>query len=199
MDLARFGDAWFAVQVRPGHERVVAATLRHKGYQEFLPLGRVRRRWSDRIKQLEVPLFPGYLFCRFKLLVGGPVITTPGVIRIVGAGRNPVAVSDEEIESVRRIVEAGVPAEPWPFIRVGQVVRVDSGPLRGLVGIVLRVKNDRRLVVSVSLLQRSVAVELADASVTPAKGDAVPANLTHLGKAPELDFTVASVARTHRD
>jgi transcription antitermination factor NusG len=140
---------------------VASATLRGKGYEEFLPLYRSRRRWSDRIKELDLPLFPGYLFCRFdvsdRLM---PILTTPGVIGIVGAGKTPVPVDDEEIEAIRALLRSGLVVQPWPFLRVGSKVYIEGGPLAGVEGIISNTDKVYRLVVSVSLLQRSVAVEI---------------------------------------
>ena len=152
---------WYALQVRAGMERTAAAGLRGKGYEEFLPLYSVRRRWSDRIKEVEVPLFPGYLFCQFDPLDRlVPVLTTPGVNRIVSAGRTPIPVVAEEIDAIHRIVESGLAAEPWPFLTAGCPVAIERGPLAGLEGVLSRVAGGHRLVVCVSLLQRSVAVQL---------------------------------------
>jgi transcription termination/antitermination protein NusG len=160
MHLTSFDRSWFALQIKAGHERATALMLRHKGYEEFLPLRKVRRRWSDRIKELEVPLFPGYMFCQFRPDIDAPIITTPGVIRLVGIGKVPVAVSDEEINAIQTLIRSGLHTQPWPYLRVGQTVRVESGPLEGLRGIVLLIKNHHRLIISVSLLQRAVAVEM---------------------------------------
>jgi transcription antitermination factor NusG len=153
--------SWYVLQVQSKLAKVASATLRGKGYQEFLPLYRSRRRWSDRIKELELPLFPGYLFCRFD--VGDrlmPILSTPGVIGIVGAGKTPVPVADEEIDAVRTILRSGLAAQPWPFLSVGSKVYIERGPLAGLEGIITNADKVYRLVVSVMLLQRSVAVEI---------------------------------------
>ena len=153
--------SWYALQIRSKLASVVSATLRGKGYEEFLPLYRSRRQWSDRIKELEIPLFPGYLFCRFdvsdRLL---PILTTPGVIGIVGAGKIPVPVDDGEIEAIRMVLRSGLAAQPWPFLSVGSKVYIEGGPLAGLEGIITNGDKIYRLVVSVSLLQRSVAIEI---------------------------------------
>ena len=155
------GLPWYAVQIQARLGSIASATLRGKGYEEFLPLYRARRRWSDRTKQLELPLFPGYLFCRFdvsdRLM---PILTTPGVIAIVGAGKTPVPVDDEEIEAIRAILRSGLAAQPWPFLRVGSKVYIEGGPLEGLEGIITNTDKVYRLIVSVNLLQRSVAVEI---------------------------------------
>lgn len=164
---------WFALQVRTRHELGVAEFLHGRGYQPFLPLSRRRRAWSDRIKVVEAPLFPGYLFCRVNVQDRLPVLSAPGVIRIVGYNRSPIPVDDAEINAIQAIVTSGLPNEPWPFLRVGDPVQIESGPLRGLRGILLAVRGEHRLVLSVTLLQRSVAVEIDSAyakslsSVTP--------------------------------
>lgn len=158
---------WFALHVQVGREKHVAALLRNKGYFEFLPLYRARRRWSDRYKDVELALFPGYLFCRFDPLRRLPILTTPGVRHIVGAGKLPLPVSEHEVEAVRRIVSSELSSLPWPFLDVGDMVRVEEGPLAGLEGLLIRIRNRHRLVVSVTLLQRSVAVEIDRAWVRP--------------------------------
>ena len=152
---------WYALQVQSGLASVASTVLRGKGYEEFLPVYCSRRRWSDRVKKIDLPLFPGYLFCKFDpqdRLV--PVLTTPGVIGIVGAGRKPIPVPEEEIEAVRRVLLSGLAAQPWPFLGVGSRIYIESGPLAGIEGIVTNVDKVYRLVVSVTLLQRSVAVEI---------------------------------------
>lgn len=152
--------SWFALQVRPRAEKFVASMLRYNGYEEFLPTYRARHRWSDRVKDVTRPLFPGYLFVRFSAPAGCLVVTTPGIIRIVGCGGRPVAVADEEITALQSLVRAGVAVEPCTFIQTGQRVRIMTGPLSGTSGVVQRIKNSIRLVISVDLLQRSVAAEV---------------------------------------
>lgn len=153
--------SWYAIQIQSRLGNLASATLRGKGYEEFLPLYRTRRRWSDRMKELELPLFPGYLFCRCdptdRLM---PILTTPGVIGIVGAGKTPIPVDDGEIDTVRAVLRSGLAAQPWPFLHVGAKVRIAGGPLAGIEGIIINADKTHRLVVSVSLLQRSVAVEI---------------------------------------
>ena len=139
---------------------MTSALLRGRGYEEYLPLCRSQRRWSDRIKTIECPLFPGYLFCRLDCNSRLPVLTTPGVVAIVSAGRVPVPVPDQEIEGVRKILASGLGAQPWPFLNVGSRVILERGPLAGIEGIVIGSDKIDRLVVSVSLLQRSLAVEI---------------------------------------
>ncbi len=152
---------WYALQIQSRLGRIASVSLRGKGYEEFLPLYASRHRWSDRVKQVELPLFPGYLFCRFdpySRLV--PVLSTPGVIGIVGAGKKPVPVSEEEIEAVRRIIRSGLPAQPWHSLGVGSRVYIERGPLTGIEGIITDADKVYRLVVSITLLQRAVAVEI---------------------------------------
>jgi transcription antitermination factor NusG len=161
---------WYAIRIQSRLGNVASATLRGKGYEEFLPLSRSRRQWSDRVKELELPLFPGYLFCRFD--VSGrlmPILTTPGVIGIVGAGKTPVPVRDEEIETIKAILRSGLAAQPWPFLGIGAKVYVERGPLAGVEGIVTSTDKAYRLVVSVNLLQRSIAVEIDRAWARPLK------------------------------
>jgi len=152
--------AWYALQIQSKLASLASATLCGKGYEAYLPLYRSQRRWSDRVKQLDFPLFPGYLFCRFDVSDRLPILTTPGVISVIGAGRVPIPVADEEIEAVRAILRSGLAAQPWPFLPVGSKVYIAQGPLAGLEGIITNAEKVYRLVVSVTLLQRSVAVEI---------------------------------------
>lgn len=159
---------WYAISVRTRFENLAASVLRTKGFEEFLPIYRSRRQRSDRTKEIELPLFPGYIFCRFdpvdRLL---PILTTPGVISIVGAGKTPVPVPDREISALKSIVSSGLPALPWQNLSVGDKILIETGPLAGLEGIALSVDKHYRLVVSVPLLQRSVAVEIEREWVRP--------------------------------
>ena len=152
---------WYALQIQARLGNTASACLRGKGYEEFLPVYRSRRRWSDRIKTIDVPLFPGYLFCRFDpqdRIV--PILTTPGIIGIVAAGRVPIPVDEAEIEAVRQVVRSGLAVQKWPHLRVGSRIYIERGPLTGIEGVVVNDDKVYRLIVSVSLLQRSVAVEI---------------------------------------
>ena len=163
---------WYAIRVQAKFEKVASTILREKGFEEFLPLYRARHQWSDRVKQLDLPLFPGYLFCRIDIAETQlPIVMTPGVLGIVGAGRYPIAVSDEEIETVRAVVTSGLPTMPWPSLNAGCRVLLERGPLAGVEGIVLDVNKKFRLIVSVQLLQRSVAVEIEREWVRPLSQD----------------------------
>lgn len=166
-----FGRRWYAVHVHSKSERVAAGILSQKGYEEFLPLYRARRHWADRVKELELPLFPGYLFCRMnageRLL---PVLSTPGVLGIVSVGKVPVPVSDQEVESIRVVLRSGLPALPWPRLEPGDRVYVERGPLAGLEGVVLRQRKAYKFLISVPLLQRGVAAEIEREWVRPLTG-----------------------------
>src|SRR6266446_7733523 len=151
---------WYAVCTRQQHEKSAARILEYKQFEVFLPLYKVRRRWQDRIKEISVPLFPGYVFVR-----GGParwlqILTTAGVSSIVSCGGRPAAIPFSEVEGVRRIVESTLRIEPHPFLKCGDWVRVVYGPIAGVEGILLRKKNMARLVLSVEMLGKSAAVEV---------------------------------------
>jgi transcription antitermination factor NusG len=169
---------WFALQVRTRHETAIAGFLEAKGYEQFVPLYEFRKRWSDRIKVTEAPLFPGYLFCRFDPQYRLPILKTPGVIQIVGYNRIPAPIDEMEIDAIQTLVASGLQTQPWPFLAVGERVRIESGSLRGLDGIVVKMKENHRLVVSITLLRRSVAVEIDSALVEPSCKRAVPCGET---------------------
>ena len=151
---------WYAIRVRSKHERMVTLSLKEKGYPIYLPLYRSRRNWHDRVKELDLPLFPGYTFSRFDAQKRLPILQTVGVVSIVGSSAGPIPVEEPEIESVRRMLNAKLPIHSEPPIRVGQPVRVVSGPLEGLEGVLVESKGRFRLVVSLSLLNRSVHAEV---------------------------------------
>jgi transcriptional antiterminator NusG len=151
---------WFAIRVKSRRENVIATALRGKGLEEFAPTYRARNRWSDRVKEVDVPLFPGYIFCRFDPQHRLPVITTPGIFSIVGFGKTPEPVDDSEIARIQSIVSSGALAYPWPFLRIGQKVTIRRGPLTGVDGFLIASKDQYRLVVSIQLLKRSVATDI---------------------------------------
>jgi transcription antitermination factor NusG len=151
---------WFALRVRPKHEKTVATNLSKLGFDGYLPIHQVRRRWSDRVKLLDTPLFPGYLFCRFAYSDRLRVLNSPGVESIVGFGKTDVPVEDSEIAAVRTLVASGKPLAHLPFLRIGQNVVIERGPLAGIRGVVLRDESAWRVVVSVEALDRSIAVEV---------------------------------------
>ena len=151
---------WYALQCWLRKESQIAAQLEDQGLECFLPKYRSMREWSDRKKEVEQPLFPGYLFCRFEYTQRRPVVVTPGVLQIVGCGRTPMPIEDREIEAIQIAVESGIPSQPWPYLEVGERVRIHTGKLSGLEGILVNFKGHHRVVLSVSLLQRSVALEV---------------------------------------
>jgi transcription antitermination factor NusG len=159
-------DPWYAVRVKPNFEKTAAAALAARGLEQFLPTYTENRRWSDRVKVTEFPLFPGYLFCRMDLGCRTPVLSAPGVIGIVNCGAQLLPVSEEEIEAVRRAAQI-VPLVRWPFLETGQRVRVTCGSLAGLEGIVVDHRGECRLVLQISLLQRSVSLEIGRNAIEP--------------------------------
>jgi len=168
---------WFAILARTAREKNATLLLENAGYECYLPVSKFTRRWSDRVKEVEVPLFPGYLFCRMNPHNRLPVLMTPGVIQIVGVGRTPIPVEEEEIAAIQRVGRSGLPTMPWPYVEVGQVVTIEEGPLCGLAGIVLKIKSGLKLVLSVSLLQRSVAVEIDRTWISNTHGAARPSSM----------------------
>jgi transcription antitermination factor NusG len=158
---------WFALTVKPRHDKAVASVLDAKGYETLLPTYKKRCRYATRAKESHLPLFPGYVFCRFSLLIRLPILTTPGVTGIVGAGPSLLPVDETEIDSLRTAMRARTELLPYPFLTVGQRVRITEGSLAGVEGIVVRVKSIPSLVLSISLLQRSVLLEIDPSAVAP--------------------------------
>jgi transcription antitermination factor NusG len=158
---------WFALRVKPRFEKTVATIARNKGYEEFLPLYQSRRRWSDRFKAVDLPLFPGYVFCQLNPEYRLPILTIPGALHFIGIGRTPTPIDDREIAALQTAMQAGLWAEPCPFLDIGQRVRLEEGPLAGLEGLLIEVRKKQRLIVSVTLLKRSVAVEIERDWVRP--------------------------------
>ena len=158
---------WYALQVRPRYEKMVASALLTKGYEGFLPLYRHRSRWSDRIKEVLRPLFPGYLFCKFDINKRLPILLTPGVIQVVGIAKTPYPVDENEITALQSIVISNLQVQPRSYMYIGTRIRIEFGPLSGVEGILTGKKGNRKLVVSISLLQRSVAVEIDESWVVP--------------------------------
>jgi transcription antitermination factor NusG len=158
---------WFAVRVRPRYEKQVAQSIESKGIKAFLPLYAARRRWSDRTKEVQTPLFDGYVFCHIDPAERLPVLVIPGVMHFVGIGKTPIAVDNSEIAAIQTVVQSGSVVRSWPFLRQGDRVRVDDGPLRNVEGILLRAGDTDQVVVSITLLQRSIAVEVDRTWITP--------------------------------
>ena len=163
-------DKWYAVRVKSRSEKLVATMAHQRGFEEFLPVYECRRRWSDRMKSVEMPLFPGYLFCRFDPEHRLPLLTIPGVLHIVGLGRVPIPCDDTEIAALQAASSSGLQAEPWPYLKVGERLRLDCGPLAGVEGLLIEIRKSYRLVLSVTLLNRSVAVEIDRDWASPLAG-----------------------------
>jgi transcriptional antiterminator NusG len=159
--------SWYAVVIKSQQERMVSDVIQQKGIESFLPLFWAARRWSDRVKRLQLPLFPGYLFCRFAPGQRLHLLRTPGVKSIVSVGPDIAPVADDDIQRIRRMVTSGCTLEPWPFLQTGQKVRIHDGPLTGMEGILTEFRGAWRVLIGLELLQRSVIVQLAREQVTP--------------------------------
>lgn len=159
------GANWYAIRVMSNCERAVVTSLRGKGFDVCLPL--CKQPGHPRQKAKEKALFPGYVFCCFDPGILLPVVTVPHVVSVVGRGRTPEPVDRTEMRMVQQLAASGVTAEPYPHLRTGERVRISEGPLEGVEGFVVREQGRDRLVISVSLLQRSVAAEVERGSVEP--------------------------------
>jgi transcription antitermination factor NusG len=159
--------SWFALTVGPSHERRAERSLLNQGFEAYLPVYRVRRQWSDRVKNLDAVLFPGYVFCRFTYEDRLRVLSSAGVRSVVTTGKAPAPVDEEEISAVRSLLASGRPPLPWPYLRIGQKVVIRDGPFASLRGVVVRAKDCWRVVVSVEALNCSVSVEVDAELVAP--------------------------------
>jgi len=151
---------WFALAVKPRFDKSVAQALEMKGYETLLPLYKKHHKYGTRSKYSELPLFPGYVCCRFDVQSRLPILTTPGVIQVLGAGNMPMPLSDVEVNSLQTALKTQHPVVPYPFVDAGQRVRINSGALAGVEGIVISFTQRLRLLLSITLLQRSVLLEL---------------------------------------
>ncbi len=158
------GLAWFALKVRAKSEPLVKSLLERKGFESFAPTYPDPRRYTDRIRKAEAALFPGYVFSRFDPAHTLPIVTTPAVHKILSIGPRLQPIDDSEIESLRRITANGL-ARPFPFMNAGQKVRVCQGPFTGVEGLFLLQKSASRLIITIEILQRSVAVEVDSSDV----------------------------------
>jgi transcription antitermination factor NusG len=157
---------WYAAYTSANHEKSVAKQMEARALECFLPLYGKMSRWKDRRVKLQRPLFPGYVFVHIELQERLRVLQIPGVVRLVGFNGVPTPLRDQEIDVMRSALTAGVYAEPCPFLQVGRRVRLRSGPLQGLEGILLKKKGGCRFVLSLELIQRSVSVEVDAADVS---------------------------------
>ena len=156
---------WFALYTAPRHEKMIAEQIHRRGITCFLPLYRSMRRWKDRRKELHLVLFPGYVFLQIAPQNRVQVLQIPGAVRLVSFNGQPTPLRGDEIESLRHHLSTAGKIEPHPYLRVGRRVRVRSGPFQGLEGIIQRTKDRCRVIFSIDLLMRSVAVEVDGADV----------------------------------
>jgi transcription antitermination factor NusG len=160
---------WYAAYTSANHEKRVREQLEQRCVASFLPVYETLRRWKDRRKRLDLPLFPGYVFVRIALADQMRVLQIPSVVRLVGFNGHPSPLADEEIEGLKVSLAAGVLAEPHPFLTAGRRVRIKSGPLAGRQGILLRRRGRLRVVLSIELIMRSVVVDVDADYVEPAR------------------------------
>ncbi|MGC0774496.1 MAG: UpxY family transcription antiterminator [Candidatus Acidiferrum sp.] len=153
--------SWYALYTRHQHEKMVDQVLTNKGFNTFLPLYATTHNWKDRTKALTLPLFPCYVFLKGGIDRRLHILTTPGIYGLVSIAGEPAAIPDIEIEAIRRVVECGARVETHPYLKCGNWVRVKSGPLTGIEGILLRKKNVSRLVLSVGILGTAAAIEVS--------------------------------------
>jgi transcription elongation factor/antiterminator RfaH len=158
---------WYVAYSRPRHEKHVAHQLEERGVRSFVPVYTSVRRWKDRRKRLELPLFPGYVFVQIALQRRFDLLRLPGVVDFVRFQGMPVPVLSCEIETLRRGLTAAAAVHPHPYLQAGRKVRIRRGALDGVEGIFVRRRGQTRVVLSVSLIQRSVAIEIEEADVEP--------------------------------
>jgi transcriptional antiterminator NusG len=173
--LTRDGCCWYAVYTWARHEKVVARQLEERGVAHFLPLHQAIHRWSKRWVRVSLPLFPGYVFVQTNAQNRHQALQVPGVVHYVGTGAAPCPIPDDEIECLRKVLLSGEKVGPHPYLSPGNSVRIASGPLAGLCGVIERTKSGSRFIISVELIKRSVAVELdgchlAAVQLSPALG-----------------------------
>ena len=159
--------SWYAAYTCSRHEKTVTRQLEDRRIECFLPLYHTVRRWKDRRKEIEVPLFPGYIFTRIPAQDRLRVLQIPGVVRFVSFGGNPAPLPEQEMEALRNGLHQRILAEPHPFLRLGRKVRVIGGPMAGAEGILVRKKDKYRVVISIEAIMRSVAVEVDASDVQP--------------------------------
>jgi transcription antitermination factor NusG len=164
--------AWFALQTKPRNEQKVSYMLRQKGYECLAPTYRQRRKWSDRTVEIDLPLFPMYIFCRLGPSVLGKAISTSGVVKIVGFNGKPAEISVEEIEALQLLMRSHLLREPWQYLCHGTPVLVETGPLAGVQGIICAEGDKKqRLIISVTMLQQSVAIQVDSDTVISVVAD----------------------------
>jgi transcription antitermination factor NusG len=160
VSISNEGANWFVLRVKPNHERRVFDLAGYMGYNAFLPVYRVRRKWGQRWHDIDAPLFPSYVFCQFSRQDWVPIINTPGVVDVVRNGKSLLPVEPSEIQALQIAQHADLAMEPWPYMPIGCELKINAGPLAGLTGLLVEAKQRKRLLLSVTLLQRSVLVEI---------------------------------------
>jgi transcription antitermination factor NusG len=163
----RFARPYYAIQVRIRRERLVCHSLNQRGFHPYLPVYESRRQWADRVRTVEVPLFPGYLFCPLDIHNRLPLLSVPGVTGIVGAGKTPIPVEPNELEAIRIMIATGVAVEACMPLTIGRKVKIQKGPLAGVEGVIIERRGHQRLVVTVSLLNRSVSAVVDPETLVP--------------------------------
>lgn len=158
---------WFAVTVKPQHEFAVEQGLTAKGLDAYAPGCWTARRWSDRVKKLQQPLFPGYVFCCFDSVARTSVLKTPGARSIVSFGNELAPIPEEQISNIRQMLDSSFPVQAWPYLRAGQKVRIGEGPLAGVEGILTECSKATHVVISIELLHRAIAVQVDPGIVVP--------------------------------
>lgn len=159
--------AWFALKVRTKAEDTVRAALEGKGYQVFLPTYLSVRQYSDRLRKIAAPLFPGYVFCHMDRNRRLPVLMTAGVEYAVGFGGKLESIPTSEIDAILAVTQAGLNAQPWPYLKSGSRVRIAFGSMKGVEGLLLKTQGADRLILSIEMLQRSISVEIERTWVHP--------------------------------
>lgn len=163
---------WYAGYTAARHEKRVAEHLSQRGVEHFLPLYETIHRWNNGRHRVQLPLFPGYIFVRIALQERLRVLEAPGFVRLVGFNSLPAPLPEADINSMKEALTKGVLAEPYPYLTVGARVEIRNGPLQGMIGILLRRQNKCRVVISVDLIMRSMAVEVEASDVAPLRGTA---------------------------
>jgi transcription antitermination factor NusG len=159
---------WYAAYTNANHEKRVTQQLEKRSVEHFLPLYESARHWKDRRVRLHMPLFPGYVFVKLALRDRLQLLQIPGIVHLVSFNGRPASLPQEDIQAIRNCLDRGHQVEPHPFLKAGRRVRVTSGPLKGLEGVILRRKNKTRFVLSFELIMRSVAVEIDETELIPA-------------------------------
>jgi transcription antitermination factor NusG len=177
---------WYAVYTQPRHEQAVNRHLAAREVETYLPTILSVNRWKDRRVQIETPVFPGYIFTRISAAERRQVVAAPGVVRVLSFNGAPAAIADTEIEAVKLCLARGVAPQTHPYLAVGERVRVRSGALEGLQGLVTRRKNECRLIVSVTLIHRSVAIEIDEDALESLEANATPASRRGAAVSPTL-------------